>query len=161
LLFPAACKTQRPDGGTGLLPVGAVAPDFTAKDANGAMVRLSDSAGKPRVVYFYPKDETPGCTKEACAFRDAYDKYRARGVVVFGISRDSEASHDEFRKRHSLPFPLVADEKGTVQAAYGVPSRVGHAARVSFLVGRDGKIEHVWPDVDPVSHALDVLATVR
>ena len=155
------CAARRPDGGSGLLPVGAVAPDFEARDATGATVHLSDSGGSPRVVYFYPKDETPGCTKEACAFRDAYDKYRARGVVVFGVSRDSTQSHEEFRKHHALPFPLAADESGAVQKAYGVPSRLGHAARVSFLVGRDGHIERVWPDVDPVVHAGDVLDAVK
>lgn len=152
---------KRPDGGSGLLAVGATAPELTARDARGATVHLSDFAASPRVVYFYPKDETPGCTKEACAFRDSYDKYQARGVVIFGVSRDSEASHDAFRKNHTLPFPLVADENGAVQKAYGVPSRLGHAARVSFLVGRDGKIAHVWPDVDPVAQASDVLDYVK
>src|SRR5947207_15689172 len=87
LLF-VACATRRPDGGSGLVPAGTVAPDFAARDAHGSVVRLSAFAGSPRVVYFYPKDETPGCTKEACAFRDAYEKYRARGVEIFGVSRD-------------------------------------------------------------------------
>ena len=158
----ACAATQRPDGGTGLLPVGSVAPDFAAKDASGAVVRLSSSAGSPRVVYFYPKDETPGCTKEACAFRDAFDEYKARGIVVYGVSRDSEASHEEFRKNHSLPFDLAADEDGTVQKAYGVPSKFGsHAARVTFLVGKDGKVTYVFKDVDPAVHATEVLAKIE
>ena len=88
-LLIACAATTRPDGGKGLLPVGATAPDFEARDPSGAVVRLSSAEGSPRVVYFYPKDETPGCTKEACAFRDAFDRYRARGVVIYGVSRDS------------------------------------------------------------------------
>jgi peroxiredoxin Q/BCP len=112
---PFGCVGKRPDGGGGLLPLGAAAPDFAAKDASGKVVHLSDFGGSPRVVYFYPKDETPGCTQEACAFRDAYDKYRAKGVVVFGVSRDTEKSHDEFRAAHTLPFPLAADPDGAVQ----------------------------------------------
>jgi peroxiredoxin Q/BCP len=161
VLLSACGATQRPDGGSGLLPVGAVAPNFEARDEAGNVVTLADSAGSPRVVYFYPKDETPGCTKEACAFRDAYDKYKARGVVIFGVSHDTEESHAAFRKHHSLPFPLVADVSGAVQRAYGVPSRLGFAARVSFLVGRDGHVERVWKDVDPVVHAADVLSAVK
>ena len=161
IVLLAGCAARRPDGGSGLLPVGTPAPDFAARSETGAVVHLSDSSGSPRVVYFYPKDETPGCTKEACAFRDAYEKYRARGVVVFGVSRDSEQSHEAFRKHHSLPFPLVADESGAVQKAYGVPSRLGHAARVSFLVGRTGLVEQVFRDVDPVTHPADVLESIK
>jgi peroxiredoxin Q/BCP len=158
-VFLAACaSTTRPDGGKGLLPVGAEAPDFEAHDPNGAAVRLSSATGSLRVVYFYPKDETPGCTKEACAFRDAFDRYRAQGIVIFGVSRDSDESHRGFQKHHSLPFALAADESGAIQTAYGVPSRLGHSARVTFLVGRDGRIARVFPDVDPAVHATDVLA---
>ena len=160
LLF-VACATRRPDGGSGLIPAGTAAPDFAARYAHGQVVRLSAFAGSPRVVYFYPKDETPGCTKEACAFRDAYEKYRARGVEIFGVSRDNEASHNAFRAAHQLPFPLTADEDGSVQRAYGVPSKLGYSARVSFLVGRDGKVEHVFTKVDPVAHAEEVLALVN
>jgi len=157
------CIGKRPDGGRGLLPLGAEAPDFAAKDASGKVVHFADFSGAPRVVYFYPKDETPGCTKEACAFRDAYDKFRAKGVVVFGVSRDTEKSHDEFRATHTLPFPLAADPDGAVQKAYGVPSAMGMplASRVSFLVGRDGKIEHVFEKVDPVVHAGEVLDLLK
>jgi peroxiredoxin Q/BCP len=144
-----------------LLPVGAEAPDFAARDDKGAEVRLSTAQGNPRVVYFYPKDETPGCTKEACAFRDAFDQYRARGVVVFGVSRDTEASHAEFRKHHALPFALAADPDGKIQDSYGVPSRLGHSARVTFLVDRDGRIARVWPEVNPAIHAREVLDAVK
>lgn len=158
-LAALACgPTQRPDGGEGLLAIGAAAPDFAGTGADGQLVRLSAVKGRPAIVYFYPKDETPGCTKQACALRDAFGKFEAAGVTIFGVSRDSEASHRAFRDAHKLPFPLVADEAGKVQAAYGVPSKMpGIAARVSFLVDRDGKIARVWPDVDPALHADQVL----
>jgi peroxiredoxin Q/BCP len=156
-LVVTACVAKRPDGGSGLLPLGSPAPDFSARDAAGKVVHLSDFAGSSRVVYFYPKDETPGCTKEACAFRDAYQKFSAKHVVVFGVSRDTEASHDEFRSTHTLPFPLTADTDGKVEKAYGVPSHLGFSSRVSFVVGKDGKISHVFDKVDPVVHANEVL----
>ncbi|HVU05016.1 MAG TPA: peroxiredoxin [Polyangiaceae bacterium] len=153
--------TRRPDGNTGMLPPGSVAPDFVARDAAGAPVRFSSLAGHPRVVYFYPKDETPGCTKEACAFRDAFAEYEKRGVVVFGVSRDSEASHEKFRKAHALPFLLAADESGEIQRAYGAPGHLGVTSRVTFLVGADGRVQEVWEKVDPAAHAADVLAAVK
>lgn len=159
----SACSGQskRPDGGVGLLPVGASAPDLTALDATGHAVRLSEMRGRPAVVYFYPKDETPGCTKEACAFRDAWKRYEAAGISVIGVSRDSDESHKEFRVNHALPFPLAADPDGNVQRAYGVGNGIfGLTSRVSFLVGADGTIVKVWPDVDPAIHADDVLAAV-
>jgi peroxiredoxin Q/BCP len=153
-----ACGAQqRPDGGKGMLAVGAVAPDVTGHDVTGKESRLSDARGRLALVYFYPKDGTPGCTKEACAFRDTWNRFSERGVTVFGVSRDSAQSHAAFLKEHELPFPLVDDEAGTVQAAYGVPSRLGMAARVSFLVDQRGKIARVWPDVDPAVHADEVL----
>ena len=159
----SACgATERPDGGSGLLAVGAQAPDFAARDDKGAPVRLSQARGKLAVVYFYPKDETPGCTKQACAFRDRFDQFAAAGVEVFGVSRDSQASHDAFRKHHTLPFALTADESGDVQRAYGVPSKLpGMSARVTFLVDRQGKIARVWPEVDPVLNVGEVLDAAR
>src|SRR5579859_677693 len=129
----ACSPVKRPDGGTGLLTVGSAAPDFEGKDAAGHPVRLSEQRGHPVVVYFYPKDGTPGCTTEACAFRDAWKRYDEKGVAVFGVSRDSESSHDAFRAKHTLPFPLVADEDGSVDRAYGVPSLLGMSKRVTFL----------------------------
>ena len=143
------------------MPVGATAPDFEAREPDGTATRLSGASGSPRVVYFYPKDETPGCTKEACAFRDAFDRYREKGIVIFGVSRDSAESHREFQQHHALPFALAADESGVVQKAYGVPSKLGHAARVTFLVGRDGRVVRVFPDVDPAVHANEVLAAAE
>jgi peroxiredoxin Q/BCP len=162
LIVLSACATARPDGGSGLLPAGANAPDFEARDAAGEPLKLSSVKGKLAVVYFYPKDETPGCTKQACALRDAYEDYQKNGVVIFGVSRDSEASHEKFREHHQLPFPLVADPSGKVQEAYGVPSKLpGMASRVSFLVDKQGKIAKVWPDVDPALHAEQVLTAAR
>jgi peroxiredoxin Q/BCP len=155
-----ACGREpvRPDGGRGLLPVGASAPDIEAFNARAQSVRLSDLRGHPVVVYFYPKDGTPGCTKEACAFRDAWMRYEAAGVSIVGVSRDSRESHAEFMRKHDLPFPLASDESGTVERAYGVSSFLGMSSRVTFLVDREGKVARVWPDVDPGSHATEVLA---
>jgi len=146
----------------GLLAPGAVAPDVVGKDASGQPVRLSDRRGKVSIVYFYPKDGTPGCTKEACAFRDAFDRFNQGGVTIFGVSRDDEASHAKFRAEHSLPFPLVADPEGAIQKAYGVPSFLpGLASRVTFLIAADGRIAKVWPNVDPAVHADEVWKTIE
>jgi peroxiredoxin Q/BCP len=142
-----------------LLPVGAAAPDVQGDDATGAPVKLSSQKGKFAIVYFYPKDETLGCTKEACAFRDAFDKFLKAGITIFAVSRDNEASHRGFRDHYKLPFPMVADPSGAVQRAYHVPGETV-AQRVSFLVGPDGKIARVWPKVDPVVHAGEVLNAV-
>ena len=150
-----------------LLPVGAAAPDVEGKDATGAFVKLSTElkkgSGRFAVVYFYPKDETPGCTKEACAFRDVFDKFVKAGVTIFAVSRDPEPSHKTFREHHKLPFPMVADVSGAVQRAYHVPSKgpAGDlAARVTFLIGPDGKVAKVWPNVDPGVNATEVLDAV-
>lgn len=143
-----------------MLQVGAIAPELVGTAGNGDPAPLSAVRGQIAVVYFYPKDETPGCTKEACAFRDAFTKYEARHVTIFGVSRDSEDSHKRFRANHALPFPLVADSDGTIARTYGVSSNLGMTSRVTFLVGRDGRILHVWPNVDPGVHADSVLAAV-
>lgn len=137
------------------------APNFDLKDHMGQVVRLADLRGQWVVLYFYPKDDTPGCTKEACAFRDAWKSYESAGVAVLGVSNDSAASHREFQKKHTLPFPLVADESGAVAASYGVSKKLFGYERVTFLVGKDGRVAHVWPDVDPGVHARDVLAEVQ
>lgn len=142
----------------GLLPVGAEAPDVEAVDAAGAATHLSALRGQAVVVYFYPADGTPGCTKEACAFRDAWEKLKGAHVAVIGVSSQSRESHLAFEKDKHLPFPLVADETGAVQRAYGVPKGLFGYSRVSFLVDAGGKIARVWPDVDPAVHADDVLA---
>jgi peroxiredoxin Q/BCP len=161
LMMLLACgPAKRPDGGIGLLPEGAAAPEVVGYDVTGAEVRLSSAvhAGKKVVVYFYPKDASPGCTTEACAFRDAWGRYTRAGVVVIGVSSDSAESHRAFLQKKQLPFALAADESLAVAASYGVPKRIWGYSRVTFLVGADGKIAHVWPDVDPGVHAGEVLA---
>lgn len=150
----------RPDGGHGLLPIGAMAPEVVGEAPDGSVTRLSAVRGHAAIVYFYPKDGTPGCTKEACAFRDAFDRYQPFQVTIFGVSRDSSETHAEFRTSHHLPFSLVADESGALAQAYGVSSTLGMDARVTFLVGADGRVAHIWPDVDPAVHANEVLAAV-
>jgi thioredoxin-dependent peroxiredoxin len=154
----AACgSTQRPDGGAGMLPEGAAAPDLTAVDQAGKTHKLSEERGHPVVVYFYPKDATPGCTKEACAFRDAWERYQKAGVQVFGVSADDQKSHEQFAKEQSLPFPILSDTDKLWIAGFGVATRLGMATRVSFLLDKDGKVVKVYPDVDPGVHADAVL----
>jgi peroxiredoxin Q/BCP len=157
--FAACGPAKRPDGGAGLLPVGAVAPEVVGFDGKGTEVRLSQrtAAHEKAVIYFYPKDESPGCTTEACAFRDAWERYTKAGVAVIGVSSDSRESHTEFLQKKHLPFALAADESGAVAASYGVPKRLWGFSRVTFLVGADGKVAHEWPDVDPGIHATEVL----
>ncbi|MCC6555381.1 MAG: peroxiredoxin [Polyangiaceae bacterium] len=156
--FLGCASTQpRPDGGEGLLPVGAAAPDLFAADQNGAIQRLSEQRGRAVVVYFYPKDGTPGCIAEACAFRDAWDRFKAANVIIFGVSADDRQSHETFSKQHNLPFPILADPDQTWITAFGVPTSAGLASRVTFLIGPDGKIAKVYPEVDPGVHADQVL----
>ncbi len=157
----AACAArQRPDGGNGLLPVGATAPDGAGQTLDDRTVHLADARGCAAVVYFYPRDGTPGCTKEACAFRDSWSRFRQAGVALFGVSNQSRARHREFATEHQLTFPLVADESRAVEHAYGVPDALlglGEA-RVSFLIDPAGHVARVWPDVDPALHAAEVLS---
>jgi peroxiredoxin Q/BCP len=150
-------QTQRPDGGSGMLAEGVMAPSLTATAHDGSAVTVGPEQDGPLIVYFYPKDETPGCTKEACAFRDAWARYESAGVGVVGVSADSNESHREFAQAHDLPFPLVADEDGTWARAFGVSTFGGMTARVSFLVSADGRVAKVYPDVDPGTHASAVL----
>jgi thioredoxin-dependent peroxiredoxin len=147
---------KRPDGGQGLLPVGADAPEVVGRDAEQHEVRLTALKGRPVVVYFYPQDGTPGCTKEACAFRDAWKRLESADVQVIGVSTNSATSHEDFQKKQHLPFALASDD-GKVGDAYGVSKHVWGFDRVSFLVGRDGKVAHVWPAVDPAVHADEVV----
>ncbi|EYF03438.1 Thiol peroxidase, Bcp-type [Chondromyces apiculatus DSM 436] len=139
------------------MPVGSPAPDLFAPDQNGALQRLSDQRGRAVVVYFYPKDGTPGCTEEACAFRDVWDKYKTSNVVVFGVSTDSRESHEAFARENKLPFSILSDPDQTWIAAFGVPMSLGVAKRVTFLIDPDGKVAKVYPDVDPGVHATQVL----
>ncbi|WP_437630053.1 peroxiredoxin [Sorangium sp. So ce854] len=140
-----------------MLPVGSPAPDVFAADQHGAIQRLSDQRGRAVVVYFYPKDGTPGCTEEACAFRDAWDRFKQANVQVFGVSSDTRESHEKFATEHRLPFPILVDTDRAWANAFGVPMRLGMTARVTFLISPDGKVAKVYPDVDPGVHAEEVL----
>ena len=139
------------------LAVGTDAPAFTAKDSDGKTVSLSDFAGKTVVLYFYPKDDTPGCTKQAQSFRDNYAEYQGKEMVVLGVSRDDEASHKLFQEKYGLPFQLLADVDGTITKAYDVDGG-GYAKRVTYIIDGNGKITHVDASVNTASHAQDILA---
>lgn len=147
-----------------LLPVGAPAPDFEARRIDGTSLRLSDLRGRFVLVYFYPKDMTPGCTTEACTLNDGLDELGDSGADVIGVSFDTWQSHQRFQERHSLRFPLAADADHRIAAAYGVRRMLGIlpvASRVSFLVDPEGTIAQVWPKVRPGAHAREVLEAVR
>jgi peroxiredoxin Q/BCP len=143
-----------------LLAVGSPAPAFTATSHTGEKVELAKLKGKNVVLYFYPKDDTPGCTKEACDLRDNWAKLQAAGVVVFGVSTQDNTSHKAFVEKHKLPFALLPDEKGELAQKYAVPVVGGKAKRITYLIGKDGKIKYVWPKVNPVGHAAEILAQV-
>jgi peroxiredoxin Q/BCP len=145
---------------TELPRAGQKLPDlrFTAED--GSRVAVRDLSGPKTVLYFYPKDDSPGCTKEACAFRDRMEEYRREGVEVYGVSTDSPASHREFREKHGLNFPLLTDENGEAASALGVLKEGGVAGRVTFLLG-GGEVEKVYPEVSPETHADEILADAR
>lgn len=141
------------------LSVGMDAPNFTAKDSEGNTVSLSDFSGKTVVLYFYPKDDTPGCTKQAQSFRDNYTEYQGKEMVVLGVSRDNEASHKLFKEKYGLPFQLLADVDGTITKAYDVDGG-GYAKRVSYVIDGNGKITHVDEKVKTDSHAQDILSAI-
>jgi len=149
------------------LKEGDKAPDFSADTGGGGRASLSEFKGKNVVLYFYPKDDTPGCTKEACAFRDAYDKFRKKGAVVLGVSTDPVKSHDKFTEKFKLPFTLLSDPDKKIVQDYGVwgeKSFMGRkyigTHRVTFLIGPDGRIKKIWPTVKPDEHAEEVLAAL-
>ena len=147
-----------------MLKEGDKAPDFTTKDQSGNPVKLSDYKGKKVVLYFYPKDDTPGCTKEACSFRDADDVYNSKGIKVFGVSTDDEKSHQKFISKFQLPFDLLADTEKDIVEKYGVwgeKSMYGKkymgTMRKTFLIGEDGKIAKIFDKVNVAEHADEVL----
>ncbi|MER3494367.1 MAG: peroxiredoxin [Mastigocladus sp. ERB_26_2] len=141
------------------LAVGTDAPAFTVKDTNGNTVSLSDFKGKTVVLYFYPKDDTPGCTKQACSFRDAKEQYTSKDIVVLGVSADDEASHQAFTQKYNLNFPLLADTNGELIKAYDVDGG-GYAKRVTYVIDGNGKIIHVDSSVNTSTHAGDILAAL-
>jgi len=149
------------------LKEGDKAPDFTALTNGGGKVSLSDFKGKSVILYFYPRDNTPGCTKEACAFRDEFAAFKKKGAVVLGVSTDSAKSHDKFVEKQKLPFTLLADEDKKIVNAYGVWGEKNFMGmkfmgtnRVTFLIGSDGRIKKIWPKVKPAQHAEEVLASL-
>lgn len=151
------------DAPAALLPVGIAAPDFAALDQTGAERTLAAERGHVVVLYFYPRDATPGCTAEACAFRDAWARYQEAGVRVLGVSVDDVASHLAFAQEHELPFPLLADTDATITDAYGVRATeegVTYSRRVTYVIGPDGAILFVFDNVDPGVHADEVLAAI-
>ena len=141
------------------LSVGTKAPEFTVKDTNGKTVSLSDFTGKTVVMYFYPKDDTPGCTKEAQSFRENYTEYQNKDMVVLGVSMDNEASHKAFTEKYGLPFQLLADVDGTITKAYNVEGNK-YSKRVTYIIDAEGKISHVDEKVKTDSHAKDILEVI-
>lgn len=150
-----------------MLEIGSIAPDFTLQDQHGNTISLHDFAGKRIVLYFYPKDNTPGCTRQACAFAGAYAAFRDNDIVVIGISKDSVASHQKFAQKYDLPFILLSDPERQAIEAYGVwqekkmcgKTSMG-VVRTTYIIGEDGRITHVMPKVKPDTNAADVLAAL-
>ena len=149
------------------LKEGDPAPPFTAATNGGGEVSLSEFKGQSVILYFYPRDNTPGCTKEACGFREAHPKLKRKGAVVLGVSKDSIKSHDKFVEQLGLPFQLVSDPDARIARAYGVWGEKKFMGRtfqgmhrVTFLIGPDGRIRRIWPQVKPDRHAAEVLAAL-
>jgi len=149
------------------LKTGDMAPAFTVETNGGGKISLADYRGKNVILYFYPKDNTPGCTKEACAFRDHFAEFRKKGAVVLGVSPDAVKSHDKFVEKFKLPFTLLADVDKQIVTAYGVWGEKKFMGRkylgvyrVTFLIGPDGRINQIWPAVKPEEHAAEVLAAL-
>ena len=147
-----------------MLKEGTTAPAFKTTDANGETISLKDLRGQKVVLYFYPKDDTPGCTKEACSFRDDFAKFKKRGIAVLGVSPDSEKSHKKFETKYKLPFTLLADTDHAIAESYGVWGEkkfMGRTymgvQRTTFLIDEKGKIKKVFEKVKPEDHASEVL----
>jgi len=151
-----------------MIEEGKPAPDFELTSDSGETVKLSELRGKPVVLYFYPKDDTPGCTAQACGIRDAYGEFQREGAVVLGVSADDERSHTKFRDKYELPFTLLADTDHSVAEQYGVWGEKKYMGRTymgisrwTFVIDEDGNVKKVLPDVKPANHADDVLAVLR
>lgn len=149
------------------LKVGSKAPAFSLKNTDGQTVKLSDFKGQKVVLYFYPKDDTPGCTKEACSFRDNYAELQKRGVVVLGVSADDQKAHQKFTAKYGLPFTLLSDPEHTMLEKYNAwveKSMYGRTymgiARITYIINEDGKIAHIFSKVKPETHSQDVLAVI-
>jgi peroxiredoxin Q/BCP len=150
-----------------MIAEGQPAPDFELTDDAGEKIRLSSLRGKPVVLYFYPKDDTPGCTAQACGIRDVYGEFERAGAVVLGVSPDDERSHVKFKEKYDLPFTLLADTDHTVAEEFGVWGEKSFAGRKymgvnrsTFVIDADGNVKKVMHDVKPATHADDVLAAL-
>lgn len=143
---------------TDLPKQGQPLPDVDFITEDGETLPSAGLTGQKTVLYFYPKDDTPGCTKEACAFRDRIEDYEAAGIKVYGVSLDSPESHRKFREKHGLNFPLLTDEGGKASESLGVLSEKGRASRVTFLLSADGKVAKSYPKVSPETHADEILS---
>ncbi|MGD1907797.1 MAG: peroxiredoxin [Leptolyngbyaceae cyanobacterium] len=146
------------------ITVGDLAPDFSLASQNGETVTLSQFKGqKPVVLYFYPKDDTPGCTAESCSFRDSYEAFTDLGAEVIGISSDSPSSHSAFANKHNLPFTLVSDMGAKVRKAYGVPATLGLLpGRVTYVIDRDGIVKHVFnSQFNATAHVQEALSVLK
>jgi thioredoxin-dependent peroxiredoxin len=146
---------------------GAPAPDFELRSDTGETIRLSALRGKPVVLYFYPRDDTPGCTVEACEFRDTYDRFRDQGVEILGVSPDTEASHQKFKSKYELPFTLLADPEHETAEAYGVWKEKRNygktyqgVERSTFVIDAEGKVAKAMRGIKPAGHAAQVLETL-
>lgn len=151
-----------------MLNVGDKAPDFSLPASTGETISLKDLKGNQVVLYFYPKDDTPGCTREACSFRDSNDELTASGIKVLGVSADSVQSHQDFVGKFNLPFPLLADEDKKVIEDYGVWGErqvrgrtVMGIRRMTYLIDGEGVVRQVWPNVTPDNHAQEILEAAR
>lgn len=150
------------------LSIGDSAPDFTLPDQDGRIHTLSEYRGKPLVLYFYPKDDTSGCTKEACGFRDDYSAYQAAGVTILGVSPDSSKSHTNFITKYELPFTLLTDPEREVlrmYGAWGLKKMYGReyegVLRTTYLIGADGKIVKIYKKIKPAAHSAEILAALE
>ena len=141
------------------LSVGTTAPAFTTVDDEGNSVSLSDFQGKTVVLYFYPKDDTPGCTKQAQSFRDNFTEYQNKDMVVLGVSMDDRASHQKFKEKYGLPFKLLVDSDGTITKAYDVDGG-GYAQRVTYIIDGSGEISKVDSNINTSTHATDILSSM-
>jgi peroxiredoxin Q/BCP len=143
-----------------MLKVGTTAPQLSGVDQYGIVQNIPSGSRTPLLVYFYPKDGTPGCTKEACAFRDVWQNFEHQQVRLLGVSRDDQRSHEQFASEHKIPFSLIADPDGKWAKAFGVPTKLGKFVRVSFLFDKKGNLYRIYPNVDPGVHANEVLNDV-
>ncbi|HEY0964497.1 MAG TPA: thioredoxin-dependent thiol peroxidase [Candidatus Paceibacterota bacterium] len=151
-----------------MLDIGSIAPTFSLADQDGKNRSLAEFKGQWVLIYFYPKDDTPGCTKEACTIAEVYDDFNKQRIAVLGVSKDSPQSHKKFAEKYRLPFTLLSDQKGDMIEAYGAwgeKSMFGRRfmgiRRISYLIDGEGKVVRVYPEVDPASHALQILNDVK